>query len=219
VLEGCEERTVPTVLGVVWTDGNASGTPDAGEGVAGLAVTLTPPDGPAVTATTDANGVYALPDTASGAYAITVSTATGAVLGSVTSTAGSDAPPVLAVALNNAMNLLSIRPRAEIEADIAAARLALEKAEIEVTVAKAVQVALGVQVTKADERVTALTKEFGDTPTDAQKAQIAEAKAAADRIYKDYEASGGNVVRAIRNRDGIYAMLQELVKERDRKFD
>lgn len=219
-LEHCEHRTVPAALGgVIWLDANANASLDPGEGMVGIDVTLTASDGQSVRATTDADGEYAFPDVAPGTYTVALSTATGGSLGSVNYTGGASAPPVAAFALPNALNVLVVRPRAEIEADIERAKQALAQADLAVTVALAVQDALAVQVTKADDRVTALTREFGANPTDAQKAQIAEAKATADRIYADYKDAGAAVVRAITNRDGIRAMLNELIKELNRKID
>jgi len=216
VLEHCEERAVPAVVGgVVWPDANATDVPDSGEGVAGLEVTLIPSAGQAIGTTTNVDGADAFVGVAPGPYIVALSTATGDAIGSVSYVG--DATAVVAAV--DALNLFVVRPKAEIEADIALARLALVKADFAVELAKAQQETLGIQVTKADDRVTALTKEFGANPTDAQKAQIAEAKVAADRIYKDYEAKGAEVVRAIKNREGVVAMLKELEKELNRKFD
>ena len=68
----------PGVIGdYVWFDVNGDGVQDSGEApIAGVVLTLTPPSGPVVTTTTDADGYYSFGNLSNGTYIVTVDAST-----------------------------------------------------------------------------------------------------------------------------------------------
>jgi len=70
---GCSTANKPFLTGVVFSDANASGEYDAGEGLAGVTVQVMAADGTTVTTTTKTAGGYCLEVENPGSYTVTVS--------------------------------------------------------------------------------------------------------------------------------------------------